>query len=146
MLLLSLLISKILKCIKKIPTIPIKKIPTLPTPTTTSIIESNTNKLFSKAILLLSPLLPPIIISKRCSQPLGSKNRFKLFSIVKLLPQVTSKAILVLRKKSTTSKLRPRTQTRSSIQDNNSNYIILGKLEPTKPIGIFIDLLEEEQV
>ena len=49
------------------PTIPIKKTPTLPTPTTTSIIESNTNKLSSKGVLLLSSLLPSIIIPKRCS-------------------------------------------------------------------------------
>ena len=46
------------------PTIPIKKIPTLPTSTTTSIIESNTNKLSSKDILLLSLLLSSIINSK----------------------------------------------------------------------------------
>ena len=56
-----------LRYIKKAPTIPIKKIPTLPTSTTTSIIESNTNKLSSKGILLLSPLLPFIITSKCCS-------------------------------------------------------------------------------
>ena len=39
-------------------------IPTLPTFTTTSIIKSNTNKLFSKGILLLSPLIPLIIMLK----------------------------------------------------------------------------------
>ena len=52
--------------------------------------------------------------------------------------------MLALRKKSAASKLRPRTQIRSSVQDNNSNYIILGRLKATKPIGMFIDLLEEE--
>ena len=49
------------------PTIPIKKTLTLPTLTTTSIIESNANKLSSKGILLLSPLLPLIVIPKRYS-------------------------------------------------------------------------------
>ena len=52
--------------------------------------------------------------------------------------------MLALRKKSAASKLRPRTQTCSSMQDNNSNYIILGRLGPAKPVGIFADLLEEE--
>lgn len=46
------------------PTIPIKKIPTLLIPTTTSIIESNNNKLSSKSILLLFSLLPSFSISK----------------------------------------------------------------------------------
>ena len=49
------------------PTTPIKKTPALPASTTTSITESNTNKLSSKSILLLSPLLTSIITSKRYS-------------------------------------------------------------------------------
>ena len=125
---------------------PIKKIPALPTSTTTSVIESNANKLSSKGVLLLSPLLPPVVTSKRCSQPLGAKNKFKLFSIAKLLLQVAPKAMLALRKKSAAFQLRPRTQTRSSVQDNASNYIILGRLKAAKPAGMFADLLEEEQV
>ena len=69
MLLLSLLASKTLRHIKKTPA--------LPASTAASVAESNANKLSSKGVLLLSPLLPPFVIPKRRGRPLGSKNKFK---------------------------------------------------------------------
>ena len=56
-----------LRRIKKTPATPIKKMPALPALTAASVAESNANKLSSKGVLLLSPLLPPIINSKCCS-------------------------------------------------------------------------------